>query len=77
VIVDKHFLSYATSLELPIPTVLFEDIPTFGSESDIEAFDFDELSDEERKAERNNPSFYLHTSGSTGHPKLIGQVCHG
>jgi acyl-coenzyme A synthetase/AMP-(fatty) acid ligase len=73
-IVDENFVNYSTSLELSIACVLFEDIPTSGNEGDIETFNIDELTEEERVVEINNPSYYLHTSGSTGHPKLVRQV---
>jgi acyl-coenzyme A synthetase/AMP-(fatty) acid ligase len=72
-IVDKDLESYAKSLELTVPTVGFEDVTQFTDEDGT--FEFETLTDEEREHERELPAFYLHTSGSTGHPKIIAQVC--
>lgn len=71
-IVDNDFASYAESLELDIPTVVFEDVSQLKAE-DTTIY-FGAISEEQRDAERNLPAFYLHTSGSTGHPKIIAEV---
>lgn len=49
----------------------FEDIS--GYEDDNESFEL-QLTDEEKEFEKNLPAFSIHTSGSTGHPKIVGQV---
>lgn len=72
-IVSEEFLSYAMSLELSIPVVLFQE----QEEGEVDLTEYAQLTEEEREFESNLPSFYLHTSGSTGHPKLIGQVSFG
>jgi acyl-coenzyme A synthetase/AMP-(fatty) acid ligase len=72
-IADSNFHSYAQSLELAIPIVPFLEIPEFTGE--CESVDYQKITEAEREIERKLPAFYLHTSGSTGHPKLIGQVC--
>lgn len=70
-IVDKDSLSYAQSLELPVPVVAFEEI---SHTEDVATPVFEDISEEERQREMELPAFYLHTSGSTGHPKIIGTV---
>jgi len=72
VIVDRELESYTQSLELTTPIVVFEEISQFKGED--ETFDFGAPSEEEIARERVLPAFYLHTSGSTGHPKIIGQT---
>ena len=71
-IVDEEFKSYAESLELPIPSVTFEDIAKVEDGSEI--FDLGNITQERRAMERELPAFYFHTSGSTGHPKIIAYV---
>lgn len=73
-IVDEYHHSYAQSLELPITIVLFGEIPQ-NKEQTVEDFPNAEmLSDEAREKEMDRPVLYLHTSGSTGHPKIISIV---
>jgi long-subunit acyl-CoA synthetase (AMP-forming) len=72
-IVDKHFHGFAQSLELDIPTVDFYEISLSKEEEEI-ALDFEEITQEQRTKEMELPAFYLHTSGSTGHPKIVGFV---
>lgn len=69
---DASSNALADSLELDVPVILFGGSSQLGNESPV--FLPEEATEAERKAEMNLPAFYLHTSGSTGHPKLIGQV---
>ena len=68
-IVDRDYQSFASSLELDIPTVVFEDISDFND--DEETYEMESVSESQRMKEMELPAFYLHTSGSTGHPKII------
>jgi long-subunit acyl-CoA synthetase (AMP-forming) len=71
-IVDKEFLSYAISLELESDIVVFDDVSKFRDED--ETFDLGHLTKSQREKERDHPAVYFHTSGSTGHPKIIPLV---
>lgn len=71
-VVDKEFEKYARSLDITIPIVTFEDISQL--QDDDGTFEFDAISEEERERELDLPAFCLHTSGSTGHPKIITHV---
>jgi long-subunit acyl-CoA synthetase (AMP-forming) len=70
-IVDQEFLSYAISLELEAGIVVFDDVSKFDDED--ETFDLG-LSESQREKELELPALYFHTSGSTGHPKIIPLV---
>jgi acyl-coenzyme A synthetase/AMP-(fatty) acid ligase len=70
--VDKDSLRAAESLEVDIPIVCFENVLEF--KDDCCTFAFEDISEEEKSKEMELPAYCLHTSGSTGHPKLIPQV---
>jgi long-subunit acyl-CoA synthetase (AMP-forming) len=71
-IVDQEFLSYAISLEPEADIVVFDDVSKFRDED--ETFDLGSLSESQREKELELPAVYFHTSGSTGHPKIIPLV---
>jgi long-subunit acyl-CoA synthetase (AMP-forming) len=83
-LVDGTTKPFAESLNIDIPTVFMSAIspssysPKEGEEveeeEEEELFTFDEATEEEREFEKNLAAFYMHTSGSTGHPKLVSQV---
>ena len=71
-LVDKDFSSYSQSLDLTIPIVLFKDINNLGPSLPSPALET--ITQQQREKEMDLPAFYLHTSGSTGHPKIVGEV---
>lgn len=73
-IVDKEHLAYANSADLAIPIVPFEDFTKLPDLEMDDGLGFGSISAEQRAREIVLPAFYLHTSGSTGHPKIISHV---
>lgn len=59
-------------MELSIPLLPLVD-PSQLPDDNV-PFEFEEVSGEARDLEMGLPAFYLHTSGSSDHPKLIAQV---
>lgn len=71
-LIDARSKFFADSLDLSISVFSF--IESYQLSKTLPGYVPDEPTPSERESEMKNPAFYLHTSGSTGHPKLIAQI---
>lgn len=70
-LVDKDSEAYARSLGCPIPVITFADMSC--AENSVMT-PLSTFTKEQLEVEMSYPAYYVHTSGTTGHPKLIGEV---
>jgi hypothetical protein len=71
-LVGQDFVDFAGTLELSCPIIRFKDI-AFLDDTTF-SFGTEAIAPDERDIEREFPAFLVHTSGSTGHPKIIAEV---
>ncbi|EMD36304.1 hypothetical protein CERSUDRAFT_95639 [Gelatoporia subvermispora B] len=77
IIVDSEHMELASQIKQQLPlihVIHFEQLSSLGSLAAEDFKPFVALTEEEYLSEKDTPCYYMHTSGSTGHPKLIPEI---